>query len=251
MSTVRNRRDLRTATGRAASDLRRRVGADLRRHRLDAGLSLRAVAKAASIDPSHLSAVERGTREASFAVLVAVAQVLGLDLSIRLFAVTGPSIRDRHQAPIVEALIATLGRSWRPHVEVPVRRPVRGVIDLVLVRDDVVVAVEVHSELRSVEQVIRWSTAKAEALPSSDLWSRGGSFRQPRIERLLVICSTRANRDIVQSHQKTFDNAFPGSAAAASSALRGDAPWPGPTLLWAGTVAGRATITTRARAQTP
>src|SRR4051794_16630993 len=187
MTTPRSRRDLRTATGRLASDLRHRLGADLRRHRLDAGLSLRAVARAAGIDPSHLSAVERGGRGASLAVLTALGQVLGLDISIRLFATTGPAIRDRHQAPIVEALLTTTGTGWRSYVEIPVRQPVRGVVDVVLIRGALVVAVEVHSEIRSVEQVIRWSKAKADALPSADIWPTSTGSAVPRIERLLVI----------------------------------------------------------------
>jgi hypothetical protein len=203
------------------------------------------VARAAGVDPSHLSAVERGTREASLAVLTAVAQVLGLDVSIRLFAATGPAIRDRHQAPIVEALIGSVGPRWRSHVEVPVRQPVRGVVDVVLVRDDLIVAVEVHSEVRSVEQIIRWSQAKAEALPSADIWPQLARFGSPRIERLLVVRSTRANRDVVDAHRKTFDAAFHATTASVIAALRGDAPWPGPALLWAGATAGRATIATR------
>ena len=249
MANPRSRRDLRTATGRAASDLRRRLGADLRRHRQDAGLSLRAVAKAAGIDPSHLSAIERGAREASLAVLAAVAQVLGLDVAIRLFAATGPSIRDRHQAPIVEALLASLSQPWRSHVEVAVRRPVRGVIDVVLVRDELVVAVEVHSELRSVEQIIRWSSAKAEALPSADLWARLLRRAPPHIDRLLVIRATRANRAIVDAHRNTFDTTFPASTGSVIAALRDGAPWPGPSLLWATTATGSATIVTRASAR--
>jgi transcriptional regulator with XRE-family HTH domain len=167
-----DRRDLRTRTGRTASELRRALGAELRRTRLDAGLSLRALARAAEITPSHLSEIERGIAEPSLAVLASLARVLGADVSIRLFPGTGPRIRDRLQAPMVEALLREAHPSWKRLVEVPVWRPVRGVIDAVVSRSgDAVVAIEVHSELRRLEQQIRWAGEKADALPSAEAWS--------------------------------------------------------------------------------
>jgi len=75
--------------------MRLRIGAEVRRSRVDAGLSMRAVGEAAGVDPSHLSPIERGQREASFATLAAVSDVLGLDLSVRLYPTTGPKIHDR------------------------------------------------------------------------------------------------------------------------------------------------------------
>jgi len=91
----------------------------------------------------------------SLEVLTAIGAVLGCDLSVRYFPGSGPRIRDRFQAPIVEALIGILDQSWVPQPEVPVMRPVRGVIDLVIRREIEVVACEVQSELRRLEQVLR------------------------------------------------------------------------------------------------
>src|SRR4051794_40011319 len=101
--TSLDRRDLRTLSGRTASEMRRALGSELRRTRLDGGLTLRALARAADIAPSHLSEGGRGIAEPRFAVLASLAGLLGADVSIRLFPGTGPRIRDRHQAPIVEA----------------------------------------------------------------------------------------------------------------------------------------------------
>jgi transcriptional regulator with XRE-family HTH domain len=216
----------------------------VRRLRLDAGLSVRSVARAARIDPAYLSLIERGQREPSYAVLAALGDGLGFDLGLRLFPTAGPTIRDRHQAAIVELLIRSLAHDWRRLVEVPVRRPARGVIDLVLARE-VIVAVEVHSELRSVEQLIRWAGEKAESLPSADAWpvlSAGGALR---IERLLVVRSTRTNREIVRAHGATFATVYPADPTAARAALIGGEPWPGSSILWARVEGGRAELMRR------
>jgi transcriptional regulator with XRE-family HTH domain len=240
----RHRRDIRTTSGRLADDLRRRLGQDLRRFRLDAGLSIRSVASAAGMDPSHLSLIERGLREPSLAALTAIAAVLGLDVGLRLYPTTGPTIRDRHQAPIVETVIRSLDSTWRKAVEVRVRSPARGVIDLVIVRE-AVVAVEVHSELRSVEQLIRWAADKAESLPSAESWPILSGGRQLTIDRLLVIRSTRANRAIVKAHAATFATAYPANPDSILAALTGTAPWPGSGILWARVEAGNAVLLRR------
>lgn len=188
---------------------------------MDAGLSIREVAAAAGIDPSHLSLIERGRREASLGTLAAVSHVLGLDLSIRLFPGTGPRIRDRLQAPMVEALLRATHPSWKRMVEVAVRRPVRGVIDVVLARPGTVVAaVEVHSAIHRFEQQVRWAREKAEALPSADSWSLlAGGAATVRVERLLVLRNTRVNRGLATAFAATFRAAYPGSTRDALAAL--------------------------------
>src|SRR5439155_16767190 len=141
------------------------------RLRLDAGISQRRLAEAAGIPQSYLSRIERGEADPSLAVLVAIGQALGTELSLRLMPGTGPRIRDRLQAPIGEALLKASSGAWKALVEVSVWRPARGVIDVVLARPaTVVIAVEIHSELHRLEQQFRWATSKAEWLPSAAAW---------------------------------------------------------------------------------
>ncbi len=202
------------------------------------------MAREAGVDPSHVSMIERGLREPSLAVLASICGVLGLDIGLRLYATTGPTIRDRHQAAIVEMLIRSLGPGWHRLVEVPVRQPARGVIDLVLARE-VVVATEVHSELRTVEQLIRWAGDKADSLPSAEAWPMLSGGRTPPVHRLLVIRSTRTNREIVRAHAATFATAYPGDPTAVRAALMGTGPWPGSSMLWAKVEGGRAELLQR------
>lgn len=209
------------------------LGSQLSQLRADAGLSARAVARAAGISPSHLGCVERGTAEASTGVLVAIADVLGADPSIKAYPGTGPMIHDHIQARIVEELVRSTIARWRVFVEVPVRRPARGYIDVVLAERAAprLVSTELHSDLRRLEQQLRWAQEKATSLPSADLWRQFD--RPPEVSSLLVLRSTARTRQLVDAFAETIRAVFPARPADPHAALTGDAPWPGSGLLWA------------------
>jgi transcriptional regulator with XRE-family HTH domain len=218
-----------------ALELRRAVGGDLRRMRLDAGLSAAAVARAASIDPAYLAHVERGEQEAGLEVLAAIGSVLGADLGVRLHPNTGPLIHDRTQAPMEEALLRALHRRWIPSPEVLVVDPSRGVIDLVLDddTDDLLVATELQGQLRRLEQQVRWHREKELSMPSSSVWSfAAAGGRRPRTSRLLVLRSSHAIRDIATTFEATLRAAYPARLADTLGALCGTSPWPGPAIAW-------------------
>ena len=228
------RKSARTNTGRICRSMRVSIGTEIRRLRLDAGLSQRRLAESASINHGHLSLIERGLREPSLVVLTAIADALGGSLSVRLYPGTGPRLRDPIQARITEALLRILDPRWTRSVEVPVHRPARGVIDAVL-HDQaagIIVATEVQSELRRLEQQVRWSNEKAESLPSADLWRFVDGT--PRIDRLLVLRSTRTNRHLAERFAETLRVAYPASPDEVYRALSTpDASWPGSALIWA------------------
>ena len=150
-STV-NQRALRTRR----RELLRALGVELRRMREDAGRSQAAIARASGVSQAHLSTIEAGDAEPSLEVLIAVATALGADLSIRCFPGSGPRVRDHLQLAMSEALLAALHPRWRVTPEVPVYRPIRGVIDLVLEdrRGPAVIATELQSQLRRIEQQV-------------------------------------------------------------------------------------------------
>ena len=223
---------------RARRELFRSLGREIRRIREDAGRSQAAIAGAGSINQAYLSRIEGGTAEPSVEVLMAISAALGCDLSLRLFPNTGPRIRDRLQVAMSEALLQITHPRWKPRPEVPVYRPVRGVIDLVLADPvaHVAVATELQSQLRRVEQQIRWSAQKADAL------ARLPEFEGERIGRLLVVRNTAAMREVVRAAAQTLAAAYPGRAADAVASLTGTAPWPGAAVVWANVEGGRATI---------
>ncbi len=206
--------------------------------REDAGRSQAAIAREASINQAYLSRIEAGVAAPSVEVLMAIAAALGCDLSVRMFPGTGPRIRDRIQVAMSEALIASLHPRWRIQPEVPVYRPVRGVIDVVLADASAHVAVptELQSELRRVEQQIRWSVQKADALAAMP------ELAGEHVSRLLVVRNTAAMRETVRAAARTLSPAYPAKVADVIASLTADRPWPGAAMLWANVEGGQARI---------
>ena len=229
--------DIEVAAARRADDLRRAIGRELATIREDAGLSRAAVARAAGVRPSTVGRMETGLIEADLATMARVASVLGSEVSIRFFPAGAP-IRDRFQAPMLEALLALTHPAWERSIEVPVVGSVRGVVDCVLGHpvEPLVVAVEVQSELRRAEATLRRSADKAEALPRSPAGHALALVRgvpQVDVSRLLVLRSTAANRAVVRDLARTFTAAFPARAGDALAALRDEhTGWPGPAIIW-------------------
>ena len=122
---------------------------------------------------------------------------------------------------MAEVVIASLHPRWQVTPEVAVRSPVRGWIDLALHDPEahLVVAAELESELHRLEQLIRWSAQKADAIGAGS--------------RLLVVRWTRHNRAVVEAARRLLREAYPADPRDALDAITGTATWPGPALLWA------------------
>jgi hypothetical protein len=86
--------------------------------------------------------------------------------------------------------------------------------------------------MRRLEQQLRWSNEKADALPSAEFWRFVDPA--PTIDRLLVLRSTRVNRELASRFSVTLSVAYPGSTQVAYRSLTtADATWPGSAMLWA------------------
>ncbi len=221
----------------------RAMGEEIRHFREDAGLSKAWLARAANVDAAFLGRIEEGLESPSLETYQRLAAVLGADLSVKLYPNTGPAIRDRLSAPMTEALLGILDARWRPYTEVAVRRPSRGWIDAALLdaRARVILATEIQSELRRLEQLIRWHAAKAESMPSWGDWPRAGG--ELEISRLLIVRRTRATRAVASEFTGQLRVAYPAHPDDALAALATPQfPWPGPALVWAEVAGGTARL---------
>jgi transcriptional regulator with XRE-family HTH domain len=218
-----------------AAELRRVLAQDLRRMREDAGCTRVAIAALAGVDPSLITRLETRDVDPTLETYARVAAAVGANLTARVYPDTGPSVRDRHQLRTTECLIGSLHPRWRATPEAAVRRPVRGWVDVAL-HDSaaaLVVATEIESLLRRLEQLLRWSQEKAEALPSSPAWASWSATGRPAISRLLVVRWTRTNREIARDARRLLAAAYPADPRDALDALTGMTAWTGPALLWA------------------
>ena len=218
---------------RVATRLHRSLADDVRRLREDAGVSRALLASEAGVDLSFLCRLEDGRERPSLDTYTKVAIALGADLSARLYPNTGPAIRDRHQARLLDALLAAIHPRWRAFPEVAVRRPSRGWIDVVLHAEQAgsLVVAEIQSDLRRLEQLLRWFPEMVASLPSWVGYARLGPTSEP--SRLLIVRSTRATRAIGREFARQLASAYPAHPADALDALTGTAPWPGHALVWA------------------
>ncbi len=208
---------------------------------MDAGLSARAVAQAAGISHSTLLALEAGTFDPTVEVVARVSSVLGCRVGLRLHPGAGPALRDHLQTAMVQGFLPDVGAGWHRSLEVPVFRPIRGYIDLALERgaDPIGVAVESHSILERAEQTLRWIHAKSDALETR-LAEDG---RPMPVSRILLLRSTRQNREAVTLAHDLFAQAFPAGMADALAALRDpDRPWPGAAIIWMDVTGGVARV---------
>jgi transcriptional regulator with XRE-family HTH domain len=105
--------------------LRELIGAELRRRRLAQGRTLRQVAVKAGMSLTYLSEVERGRKEPSSEVLVAICDALGLVLSEVLFEVAEAAAREEAAALGARAAIGFLPATRRL---APVTVPRRGAV---------------------------------------------------------------------------------------------------------------------------
>src|SRR5262245_224559 len=148
---------------------------------------------------------------------------------------------------MMEALFGGLHPRWLRTAEVAVYRPARGFIDGVIANPEarVVIATECQSEIRRVEQQLRWATDKAESLPSAPVWRlvAPADGPPPAISRLHLLRSTTSTRTIAREFGATLASAYPARSADAYRALTtANAEWPGSAILWATVRSGRAQI---------
>jgi transcriptional regulator with XRE-family HTH domain len=221
-----------TAARRLVERWSRDVGDEVRRLREDAGIGRATLAREAGVDVAFVCRIEDGVERPSTETLIRLGLVLGADYRSHLYPNTGPAIRDRHQARILEALLEALHPRWATFTEIAVRRPSRGWIDAGLhdASAALFIATELQSELRRLEQLIRWSADKAASLPSWDGWDRLGG--EPRIDRLLIVRRTRATRAVAAEFERQLRVAYPAHPDDALAALTGTGPWVGPALVW-------------------
>lgn len=228
------RTEVARGTARRTRHLGLQIGEDIHRLRAEAGVSLAQLADVVGVHKSHIARIEATQVQPSLAVLSAIGIALGADLSVRYFAGAGPRLHDRFQAAMVETLLRSLDPRWQVDLEVPITRPGRGVIDLVLADrgSRVVVAAEAQSELRRLEQQIRWSAEKADGL-ATRLEEAQPSTPPREVSRLLILRSTIATREIAQRYRATLATAYPARTRAVVLALTtSTAAWPGPGIVW-------------------
>jgi transcriptional regulator with XRE-family HTH domain len=122
------------------------------------------------------------------------AAAVGLRLSVKLWPVGG-GLRDAAQARYVAAFVGRVGRLWHVALEAPM--PIAGdlrAVDVLLVRGQVRVAVEVITRVADLQAQVRAAQLKARDIGATRL--------------LLVVAGTHANRRTLAGAGTTLIAAF-------------------------------------------
>ena len=231
-------------TSRRIRRLHLQLGEEIRRLRLDAGLTLTELGAVVGVHRSHLARMEAGQAAPSLEVLTATSVALGADLSVRFFSGAGPRLVDRFQALMIEGLVRRLHPRWSVRLEVPVTHPARGIVDAALIDrlSPVAVASEAQSELRRLEQQIRWSNEKADGL-AARLAQEAVPAAGPAVSRLLILRSTSFTREIARRYEATLSVAYPArSVDVIRARTTASAPWPGAGIVWTRVTGGTADL---------
>ena len=187
---------------RHADDARRRwhrlavqIGDQLRTGRHVRGLTLRELAAAIGSSASEVSRRELGkSTRFTGEKLAAHAAAVGLKLSVNLWPVGG-GVRDAGQTRYIAAFVARVGRSWRVVLEAPI--PIAGDLracDVLLLRGDLSIAVEVVTRLADLQAQIRAAQLKARDINATRL--------------ILVVAGTHANRRLLEATRASLVEAF-------------------------------------------
>ena len=169
---------------------------EFRDQRIGLGLSQLAVANAARLSRARYTRIEAGTiRTLSVVEAIAIASVLGLDLSVRAFP-GGDPLRDGGQARKLDRFGRRVARPLRFRTEVPL--PQRDdhheqrAWDADITGGGERTTIELEMRIRDAQAVVRRYTLKCRDDPSE--------------HRLLLIGDTRANRRVLAEHPALFAN---------------------------------------------
>lgn len=186
--------------------IRRELADELRRSRIQGGLSQRAVAEALGCHRASVGRLERGAaRDLSFNHLVRHAAVVGMVLRADLFPAGAP-IRDAGQLGVINRLQPHVRPPFVWLLEMPVGPGDLRAFDAGAVMPGCRIGLEVWSRVHDVQAQVRLSQRKR---------------LDARLDRLvLVFGDTAANRSGVRDAGEALRRAFPLTTRSVLGALR-------------------------------
>jgi transcriptional regulator with XRE-family HTH domain len=182
------------------------AGAELRRARLRAGLSLKTVAAAMGASPSTVLRGEMARSDGMPpATLARQAAAVGLRARIRVFP-EGPAIHDAGQVALIRRFRARIGRpeAWAFEVPIPIAGD-RRAFDAVLTYPDGKVGVEFYTRLSDVQAQLRQAHLKQ---------------RDAGLERLVIVVrGSSTNRRLLREGMAAVTQSCPGTTRQTMASL--------------------------------
>jgi transcriptional regulator with XRE-family HTH domain len=208
---------------RRAAYLAQRFGSELRLARTAAGLSQKRLGELAGLRQPFVSLVESGRRRADWSTACALAAAAGHELSIRMFPVRSPTLRDSGQLAAVQVLISQAHVSWHARMEAPVAAGDRRAADLLLMGRTEVLHIEVERHLVDFQAQLRAAQSKRSTLSEA--------LHMP-VRLVLAVPHTRRIRARLATFDRAIAAALPMRSAAVWRSIRTGTPLGGDGLLY-------------------
>lgn len=185
------------------------------------GMTIAQVAKRANVAPSTVDRILKGEAGVHVDTLCAVAAAVGLDVTIKLYPIRAPSLRDSGQLRIAELLRGETHPGWRAALELTLTDG--RAADVVFFGADEIIDTEIERNLVDFQAQYRAAVLKRDALQAR--------YDRP-VRLVLCIEDTRRNREVLAPHTSLIRSALPATATEVWRALRTGRPLGQDGLLW-------------------
>ena len=205
-----------------ARDQAQYLGREVQLARTRLGWSRARASNRAGVSRSTWERVERGSTGPTIATACAVTDAVGLDLVLRTYPGSGPTLHDRGQMNVAAHLSELAHSSWRVSLEVTAGTHGEA-IDEVFWGPDEILDVEIVRHLRDYQAQYRAASLKRD-------WLANQHSRPVRL--ILAVEYLRSNRAAAAPHMRLIRTSLPAGSRQILDALRTGTPVGSDGLLW-------------------
>lgn len=205
-----------------ALDQARLTGREIATARRASGMSASMAATRAGVSRSTWMRAESGSPRTAIATLCAVTDAVGLDLVLRVYPGTRPTLRDRGQLSIAQHLAGLARSAWTASLEQPAGDHGQA-IDLVLSAATEIVGVEIIRHMNDYQAQYRSAVLKRDWL---------GRLHPRPIRLVMAVEDLRSNRAALAPYAAILESALPAGSRRVLDSFRTGQPLGTDGLLW-------------------
>jgi transcriptional regulator with XRE-family HTH domain len=197
-------------------------GVDVAMARASGGLSLRMTSVRSGVSADAIRRVERGDPSVQLDTLCAIGEAVGLDVVLKGYSASVPSLRDTGQLTIARLLSGLAHPGWKAQLEVPAGTHGEAV-DVVFFGPSEILATEIDRLLLDFQDVHRRNVRKQQFL---------ADHHQRPVRLVMVVQDSPRNRRAVEPHLELIRTVLPAGSREVLQSMRSGEPLGRDGLLW-------------------
>jgi hypothetical protein len=199
-----------------------RIGSEMKLARVTHAMTGRAAARRAGVSWSTGARVELGDPGVTITTLCAVGEAVGLDIVLRAYPGSGPTLRDTGQLALAEQMCAQAHAGWQPNIELAVGAHGEA-IDVALFATREIWAVEIERMAIDFQAQYRRADGKRATL---------AALHQRPVRLVMILEDSRRNRAALEAHLVFIRATLPAGSREVLRALRTGRPLGRDGLAW-------------------